>query len=63
MWRLIRGQGLSYGYGIYPKVNEGLLYFSLYKSANVVAAYKEARNIVVSNNVTLEKNKQKKNRF
>lgn len=63
MWRLIRGQGLSYGYGIYPKVNEGLLYFSLYKSANVVAAYKEARNIVVSNNVTPEKNKQKKNRF
>ncbi|KAL2723884.1 uncharacterized protein V1478_008397 [Vespula squamosa] len=46
MWRLIRGQGLSYGYAIYPKINEGLLYFSLYKSANVVGAYKEARNIV-----------------
>ncbi|KAK2579672.1 hypothetical protein KPH14_011595 [Odynerus spinipes] len=45
MWRLIRGQGLSYGYGIYPKPNEGLLYFSLYRSTNVVAAYKEAKNI------------------
>ncbi|KAL2732287.1 uncharacterized protein V1477_014528 [Vespula maculifrons] len=46
MWKLIRGRGLSYGYGIYPKIHEGLLYFSLYKSANVVAAYREARNIV-----------------
>lgn len=48
MWKLIRGQGLSYGYAIYPKPNDGLLYFSLYKSTNVIAAYKEAKSIVVS---------------
>lgn len=48
MWRLIRGQGLSYGYYIHPKPNEGLLYLSFYKSANIVAAYKEAKSIVVS---------------
>ncbi|XP_060831851.1 uncharacterized protein C05D11.1-like [Bombus pascuorum] len=46
MWRLIRGQGLSYGYYIYPKPNEGLLYLSFYKSTNIVAAYKEAKSIV-----------------
>lgn len=46
MWRLIRGQGLSYGYGIHPKPNEGLLYFTLYRSTNIVAAYKEAKTIV-----------------
>ncbi|XP_003399672.2 uncharacterized protein C05D11.1 [Bombus terrestris] len=46
MWRLIRGQGLSYGYYIHPKPNEGLLYLSFYKSANIVAAYKEAKSIV-----------------
>ncbi|XP_076754478.1 uncharacterized protein C05D11.1 [Xylocopa sonorina] len=46
MWRLIRGQGLSYGYNIYPKPNEGLLYLSFYKSTNIVAAYKEAKSIV-----------------
>lgn len=46
MWKLIRGQGLSYGYAIYPKPNDGLLYFSLYKSTNVIAAYKEAKSIV-----------------
>ncbi|XP_071875981.1 uncharacterized protein C05D11.1 [Bombus fervidus] len=46
MWRLIRGQGLSYGYYIHPKPNEGLLYLSFYKSTNIVAAYKEAKSIV-----------------
>ncbi|XP_050485533.1 uncharacterized protein C05D11.1-like [Bombus huntii] len=46
MWRLIRGQGLSYGYHIYNKPNEGLLYLSFYKSTNIVAAYKEAKSIV-----------------
>ncbi|XP_043257873.1 uncharacterized protein C05D11.1-like [Colletes gigas] len=46
MWRLIRGQGLSYGYNIYPNVHEGLLYLSFYRSTNIVAAYKEAKSIV-----------------
>lgn len=48
MWRLIRGQGLSYGYNIYPNPVEGLLYLTFYRSTNVVAAYKEAKSIVVS---------------
>jgi len=47
MWRLIRGQGLSYGYSIYPKPNEGLLYLTLFKATNAVAAYKETKSIVV----------------
>ncbi|GAB1870040.1 hypothetical protein CAJAP_11119 [Camponotus japonicus] len=46
MWRLIRGQGLSYGYSIYPKPNEGLLYLTLFKATNAVAAYKETKSIV-----------------
>ncbi|XP_011145031.2 uncharacterized protein C05D11.1 [Harpegnathos saltator] len=46
MWRLIRGQGLSYGYSIYPKVNEGLLYLAFYRATNAVAAYKETKSIV-----------------
>ncbi|KAF3427311.1 hypothetical protein E2986_02562 [Frieseomelitta varia] len=46
MWRFIRGQGLSYGYYIYPRPNEGLLYLSFFKSTNIVAAYKEAKSIV-----------------
>lgn len=46
MWRLIRGQGLSYSYNIYPKPNEGLLYLTFYRSTNIIAAYKEAKSIV-----------------
>ena len=47
MWKKIRGQGLSYGYSIFTKPNEGLLYFSLYKATNVIGAYKEAKAIIV----------------
>jgi Zn-dependent M16 (insulinase) family peptidase len=50
MWRQIRGLGLSYGYSIVPRPHEALLYLSLYRSTNCVLAYKEAKNIVVSNN-------------
>ncbi|XP_012262723.1 uncharacterized protein C05D11.1-like [Athalia rosae] len=46
MWRQIRGQGLSYGYNIFPRPNEGLLYLTFYRATNIVAAYKEARAIV-----------------
>lgn len=46
MWKQIRGLGLSYGYAIYPVVNEGLLYLSFYRSTNLVGAYKEAKNII-----------------
>ncbi|XP_076234685.1 uncharacterized protein C05D11.1 [Calliopsis andreniformis] len=45
MWRHIRGQGLSYGYNIYPKPSEGLLYLTFYRSTNIIAAYKEAKSI------------------
>ncbi|XP_058831479.1 uncharacterized protein C05D11.1-like [Topomyia yanbarensis] len=45
LWRQIRGQGLSYGYNIVPRPNEGLLYFTLHRATNVVAAYKEAKSI------------------
>ncbi|XP_063704870.1 uncharacterized protein C05D11.1-like [Culicoides brevitarsis] len=46
LWRQIRGQGYSYGYNIVPRPHEGLLCFGLYRSTNVVAAYKEAKRIV-----------------
>jgi len=45
-WKRIRGLGLSYGYGITMKIEEGLLYFSLTKSSNVVKAYQEAKDII-----------------
>lgn len=47
MWKKIRGQGHAYSYNMYVAANEGSLYFTLYKAANVVNAYKEARAILV----------------
>lgn len=49
LWRQIRGQGFAYSYDAVPRPNEGLLYFTLFKSSNVVAAYKEAQLIIVRN--------------
>ncbi|KAM3962814.1 LOW QUALITY PROTEIN: uncharacterized protein C05D11.1 [Aphomia sociella] len=46
MWRLIRGCGLSYGYGVRPAPNEGCLVFSLYRATNTVAAYTKAKAII-----------------
>ncbi|XP_076642310.1 uncharacterized protein C05D11.1 [Halictus rubicundus] len=57
MWKLIRGQGLSYGYNIYVNANEGLLYLSFYRSTNVIVAYKEAKSIV---NMHITENKWEK---
>lgn len=54
LWRQIRGQGFAYSYDAVPRPNEGLLYFTLYRCSNVVAAYKEAQTIIV---------RQKKNMF
>ncbi|EZA55862.1 hypothetical protein X777_04081 [Ooceraea biroi] len=48
MWRLIRGLGLSYGYGLAVAPNEGLLYLTLDTATNMAAAYKEAKSIVES---------------
>ncbi|XP_073987977.1 uncharacterized protein C05D11.1-like [Rhodnius prolixus] len=46
MWKQIRGQGLAYSYSIVPRPNEAKLYFNLYRASNVVAAYKEAKNVI-----------------
>lgn len=48
LWRQIRGQGFAYGYNIIPRPNEGLLCLTLYRATNVVAAFKEAKNTIVS---------------
>lgn len=47
MWRLIRGLGLAYGYNLFAVPNSGMLYLTLDSSTNVIAAYKEAKSIVV----------------
>lgn len=47
MWRLIRGQGFSYGFELSLVPNEGLLCLTFYRATNVVAAYKETKSIVV----------------
>ncbi|XP_022918722.1 uncharacterized protein C05D11.1-like [Onthophagus taurus] len=46
MWRQIRGKGLSYGYTITQKINEGLLCLIFSKATNVVGAYKETYEII-----------------
>lgn len=42
----MRGKGLTYSYNICLKANEGLLYLVFSRATNVVAAFKEARDIV-----------------
>eukprot|EP00743_Colponemidia_sp_Colp-15_P003789 GILK01004087.1.p1 GENE.GILK01004087.1~~GILK01004087.1.p1 ORF type:complete len:1022 (-),score=207.76 GILK01004087.1:87-3122(-) len=46
MWREIRGRGYSYSYNMHLKPEDGLLYFTLARSTDVVNAYKAARGIV-----------------
>ncbi|KAL0894630.1 hypothetical protein ABMA27_013187 [Loxostege sticticalis] len=46
MWRMIRGCGLSYGYGIRPSQHEARLAFSLYRANNAVAAYSKTKCIL-----------------
>ena len=48
MWRQVRGMGLSYNYRMacYPDV--GHLYFELFKSSQLLQAYKVAKEIMVS---------------
>eukprot|EP01012_Entosiphon_sulcatum_P051926 TRINITY_DN7130_c0_g1_i5.p1 TRINITY_DN7130_c0_g1~~TRINITY_DN7130_c0_g1_i5.p1 ORF type:complete len:865 (+),score=132.53 TRINITY_DN7130_c0_g1_i5:515-3109(+) len=45
-WKQLRGQGLTYGYGIRANAEEGLFYFRLTRSTNVAKAYGEAKTIV-----------------
>ena len=61
MWRQIRGQGLAYGYNMYPVVSKGLLYITLYRATNPVKAYTEARRIAVS--LFLKRQFSKKDNF
>ncbi|CAH1271971.1 Hypp4744 [Branchiostoma lanceolatum] len=46
MWRQIRGLGLSYHYSIKVTPSQGLMSFILYKSAQLVQAYKVGKDIV-----------------
>ena len=48
MWRQIRGMGLSYHYSMRCKIEEGLLYFILFRSAQVAQAFEVAKKILVS---------------
>lgn len=48
MWRQIRGQGLSYGYSLRVRPEEGLIYFRLTKSSDIVKATTVANQIIVS---------------
>ncbi|KAJ1495583.1 Metalloenzyme, LuxS/M16 peptidase-like protein [Baffinella frigidus] len=48
MWRLIRGQGLAYGFSLYGAAEEGLVYFSLMRASNLPKAFAEARRLVGS---------------
>jgi len=45
-WKKIRGMGLSYGYGISMKIEEGLIYFTLTKSSHVAKAFEVSKAIV-----------------
>ncbi|KAF4518639.1 hypothetical protein B566_EDAN005966 [Ephemera danica] len=46
MWKQVRGQGLAYSYNMFPEPNEGMLYFTLYRATNVVAAFNESKSVV-----------------
>ncbi|XP_025831305.1 uncharacterized protein C05D11.1 [Agrilus planipennis] len=48
MWRQVRGNGLSYGYSIGLRTNEGVLFLSFSRSTNVTDAYKKAYEIVTN---------------
>ena len=43
MWVRIRGQGLAYSFSLSPKVEHGLLYFSLSSAEDIVKAYVSAK--------------------
>eukprot|EP00026_Physarum_polycephalum_P001754 Phypoly_transcript_01756.p1 GENE.Phypoly_transcript_01756~~Phypoly_transcript_01756.p1 ORF type:complete len:1003 (+),score=143.28 Phypoly_transcript_01756:138-3011(+) len=45
-WRSIRGGGLAYSFNITPRLEESVVLFYLYRSANIVKAYETADKIV-----------------
>ncbi len=46
LWVSVRGLGLAYGFGMHGDAEEGLVYFSLARSASLPRAYAEARALV-----------------
>ncbi|CAG7825781.1 unnamed protein product [Allacma fusca] len=46
-FRSIRGAGLAYDYFMDSKANDGMLYFNLYRSSDLVGAYKTAVDTVL----------------
>lgn len=44
MWKKIRKN--SYGYNVIPKINEGIIVFSLYRATNIFEAFKDAKMIM-----------------
>ena len=48
MWRQIRGMGLSYNYRMICRPDNGHLYFQLFKSSQLIQAYRVAKEIMVS---------------
>lgn len=47
MWRQIRGMGLSYHYHMRCQIEAGYIRFILYRAAQVVQAFEEAKKIMV----------------
>jgi Zn-dependent M16 (insulinase) family peptidase len=48
LWRRIRGTGIAYGANIDAVTEQALISLSIYRSTDVVKAYKEMINTVVS---------------
>lgn len=46
LWRQVRGMGLSYNYRMMCRPDNGHLYFQLFKSSQLVQAYKVSKEIV-----------------
>lgn len=45
LWKGIRGMGYAYSYGMRCDPEEGLIYFSLYRSSQLCLSYQTAKNI------------------
>lgn len=48
MYNQIRGQGWTYGIGVYASVNSGTMTVSFYRASDLVPAYKEFRKIIAN---------------
>ncbi|KAJ5072464.1 presequence protease [Anaeramoeba ignava] len=46
MWNKIRGLGLAYGYGIFSLVEQGFIYFYLYRAGDSVKAYLQTKEMI-----------------